>query len=564
MRLPIILWRYTLAELWRIILLSAGVLVVVISFAATVRYTAAGKLGPLETLTFMFYAIPPMLQYALPFAAGFGATLAYHRMAHDNEMTAAAASGVSHRALLAPSLFTGVILAIFLWLLAGQVIPRFLRHMELMITEDAKKVLVASIQAGRPVEFAGKIIHAKRVHELPDENGKGSRLVLVDVGAISLDASGAIIGEYFAKRAWVNFLSAGDGPAPTDSSRASRTFITMTMENARVYEPDKGVVQAGNLAFGRGISGSFRDDPKYLTTKELAELPDHPDRNNEIDSRRRALASRVAERQAIDSIAQSLRKDKRIQLFDSEKREYIIRAGGIERRAGRWEMLPPAPGRDIEIERSGIPIDGRKPDPAGATRSFAKTAGISSDPADDDAPSGISLTLTMETVASQSIVRPTDNDAMGVSASREYHGLTLADKSTDEIMAMSSRDLLAEIDRRGLQSDNTVKGGAADLLDRLENLTRNVISKQHERVADAAACLVMVFAGAVTAMRLSDSLPLTVYLWSFFPALLAVITISTGQQTTRHMSLHGLAVLWAGVAVVAAYAAGAYWIVRRH
>ena len=52
----------------------------------------------------MGLAMVPMLQYVLPFAAGFGATLAYHRQTSENELTAAKASGVSHRALLMPAL----------------------------------------------------------------------------------------------------------------------------------------------------------------------------------------------------------------------------------------------------------------------------------------------------------------------------------------------------------------------------------------------------------------------------------------------------------------------------
>lgn len=566
MRLPLTLWVHTLAELWRIILLSAGVLVVVISFAATVRYTAAGKLGPLETLTFMFYAIPPMLQYALPFAAGFGATIAYHRMTQDNEATAAAASGVSHRAILAPALITGTVLAVLLWVLAGQVIPRFLRHMELMITEDAKKILVASIQAGRPVEFAGKLIHAKHVYELKDDDEKGSRLVLVDVSAIELDGNGSLISESFAKRAWVTFFPAPQGPEAGDSSRSSRTIVSMTLEKGRIYKPDSGSSEVDGFTYVYPIAGTFSDDPKYLTTRELEELPDHPDRNNVIDAHRRGLATAIAERHSIDSINRSLRKDRKVRLTDSEGREYIIHAAGASRLADRWELLAPALGRDIEVERSGIPLPGgRRPDPAAAIRFVAKTAGFISDLNRDE--SAVRLTLVMENVSGQSIARPEsgdENGAAGVLTERKCTGLALSDESVKDLMALPSRELLAEVQSRGLETDPTVGAPAADLSERIENLTRNVISKQHERVADSVACLVMVFAGAVTAMRLGSSLPLTVYLWSFFPALLSVITISAGQQTTRHMSLQGLSVLWAGVAVVAAYAAGAYWIVRRH
>src|SRR6185295_10462720 len=93
-RLPWTIWKHTTLEMWKLLLLTAAVLVTVISFAATVRLTAEGRLGPLDTIKYMFLAMPPMLQYALPFASGFGATLAYHRMSQDNELTAAAGSGI--------------------------------------------------------------------------------------------------------------------------------------------------------------------------------------------------------------------------------------------------------------------------------------------------------------------------------------------------------------------------------------------------------------------------------------------------------------------------------------
>ncbi len=112
--------------------------------------------------------------------------------------------------------------------------------------------------------------------------------------------------------------------------------------------------------------------------------------------------------------------------------------------------------------------------------------------------------------------------------------------------------------------DAFVSGPAEDLAKRLKRLEREVVSKRHERWANAAAGLVMVLAGALTAMRLGGSLPLTVYLWSFFPALLALVTISAGQQVTHRMGMGGLALLWGGVGILAAYAGAAFWTVRRH
>jgi hypothetical protein len=55
-----------------------------------------------------------------------------------------------------------------------------------------------------------------------------------------------------------------------------------------------------------------------------------------------------------------------------------------------------------------------------------------------------------------------------------------------------------------------------------------------------------------------------VYLWSFFPALIAVITISAGQQASHQSGLWGLGLLWSGVGVLVVYAGVAFWSVRRH
>jgi len=91
------------------------------------------------------------------------------------------------------------------------------------------------------------------------------------------------------------------------------------------------------------------------------------------------------------------------------------------------------------------------------------------------------------------------------------------------------------------------------LRERIDDLLREVLSKRHERNAMAVACLVMVVLGAVMAMRLRESLPLTIYLWAFFPALGAVLTVSAGQQLTHEHGVPGLFLLWGGIAALGAY-----------
>ncbi|MHC4181408.1 MAG: hypothetical protein ACYSWU_28245, partial [Planctomycetota bacterium] len=72
--MPWLLYRYLLGELLRVFALCAAVLVLVIAFGAAIKPLAGDDLiGPLQTAKYIMLAAVPMLQFALPFAAGFAA-----------------------------------------------------------------------------------------------------------------------------------------------------------------------------------------------------------------------------------------------------------------------------------------------------------------------------------------------------------------------------------------------------------------------------------------------------------------------------------------------------------
>ncbi|MBL8965247.1 MAG: LptF/LptG family permease, partial [Phycisphaerae bacterium] len=148
---PVRVWRFLLADLVRLGVLAGASLVVVISFAFSVRFLAEGRIDLPGALRLSVLAMVPMLQYALPFACGFAATLAYHRFASDNEATACSAGGISHRAVLVPAAVVGLVLAVAVAVLAHQVIPRFLRKMEEIVTRDLTGLITLSIRRGESV-----------------------------------------------------------------------------------------------------------------------------------------------------------------------------------------------------------------------------------------------------------------------------------------------------------------------------------------------------------------------------------------------------------------------------
>ena len=102
------------------------------------------------------------------------------------------------------------------------------------------------------------------------------------------------------------------------------------------------------------------------------------------------------------------------------------------------------------------------------------------------------------------------------------------------------------------------------LKDRVADLNREITSKQHERAAFSLTGLLMVMTGAVVGFKMKDSLALPVYMWSFFPALFAVITIGAGQSLAHKSGEIGLFLLWGGVGLLGAFTLIEYGKLRKH
>src|SRR6185295_14265822 len=162
--MPWLLYRMMLVDLLRVIGLTAAVLVTVIAFGATIKpLTGDTPLDAGQTVKYLFLVIVPMLQFALPFAAGFGATLAMHRLTVDNEIQAMAVSGLSYPRILAPVVALGLALLIVMVALTQEVIPRFWSLIGDMIASDVTKFFQASIRRGEPFVLKDMQIYADEI-----------------------------------------------------------------------------------------------------------------------------------------------------------------------------------------------------------------------------------------------------------------------------------------------------------------------------------------------------------------------------------------------------------------
>ncbi len=564
--MPRTLWAYILSAVWKLVLLSTAILVAVIAFAATVKPLADGKLTPVEAVSFMYFAIPPMLAFALPFAAGFGTTLAYHRLATDNEVLAAKAGGISQRRQLVPALITGVVLALVLAGLNEQVIPRFLRSMESMITRNLMQMMVRTIERGESAEFAGLEIYAARIGQVDPEPGSQvtALYVLGDVTAVALAEDGRIETDVSARRAQLWMMpAAAAGVEDTDDDVAVLRFEDL------VYS-DEGSFQRWEESTTPPVRvpSPFADDPKYLTFGELRSLSKQPEKMNWIDEQRLEVARRIAARETIAVLTSTLRSQGEARFRDRQGRDVVIRAGGFKR--GTWELQPIEGTDRIEIDmylRDGQ--SGGGVDRLAASGGTLRVESTQKDPTRPIDESSLSFHLSLQGVVLLGAAELDLESDTGQTeqAERDLHGLQPLNDALKPLRRLSSTQIIAEAREATTRFETgteSIERGANALEDMIVHLNREIISKQHERMAMAVSCLVMVLTGAVTALRLRDRLPLVVYLWSFFPALITVITINTGQQVTHGTGMVGLVLLWSGVVGLSLYTLVAYRQVARH
>lgn len=580
-RPPWTVWAYVASEMWRLILLTTSVLLCVTAFGVSVKYLADGKLGAADSLRIMFLAMPPMLHYVLPFAACFGATLAYHRLAADNEALACHAGGISHRGLLGPAIATGLGLSIVLLALSNLIIPRFLEKMAMVVSEDATRLIVASIQRKEAVRLNNTWVYADAVAELgPDEKvGAFQRLWLGGVVVVSMDGDGGVRDQGAAREAhvWLRRISGSEaragGGGTGDSAGGPVTQVLIRPSN---------YVVSGQAARNEGVStllqfevpNTFSDDPKFLTSGQLKALRERPEGISAVEKRRRDLALALAQRETFETVRAQLQEKGFVELVDGVGERFTLRASDIRPRPrvrvredsdedsrGWYWIDPPRQGEDVILDAV---------QPNGSTRRRrANTAWMHFSPSDLPG-QDIAITLQFNAVSAEDIesgaaqtpppepdegVAPADARTGAISESRES-GLVLASGNGGEIMNESSANLMRAAEARlGSRPGDAamVAPRLESLRNRIQDLTREILSKRHERVAMSMACLVMVVLGAVMALRLRESLPLTIYLWAFFPALGAVLTVSAGQQLTHEHGYPGLLLLWGGIAGLAGY-----------
>ena len=528
---PWTLWTYVIWELLRVFAVTTGVIVTVIAFGAAAKPLADNSIGAETVLKYVSLAMVPMLQFAMPFAAGFASTLVLHRFASDNEVLAMSACGMSHRRIMAPVAIMGAGLCVAMFLLVAFVVPNFWTRMKELATADATQVLVASVERGEAVTADRLMIYADSAREVPPppDSGARRRLLLSGVAAIELASAGSstVSTEFTAEDAAVDIHDTPRG-----------TVAKVALMNATVIRPEEGALVTVPVAEPEAASvySGFEKGPKFLTIPGIIELRGDVDRSQNVQQAKRPVAAALGERDLWRCVERALPSG--ILEFAVPGSPKGVRIEGVAVAAGQ---LAPAPGRDAF--RLVETVDGRPVRSANARSGTLRAVSevgfeprfalaVPSASAAKDLASGLPgrWSPRLDDLLPAGCV-PRDwmqaSSAEVLDAARDF-------PSSDGAGPMSATA------RAVARTRATLELNRADVVWESDSHIAN-------RFAQSASIVLVLLLGACLAVALRQAMPLTVYILAFLPAVANIFMVSGGQlMMSDGLTVAGASVMWGG------------------
>lgn len=529
--MPWTLWRHVAWELLRVFAVTTSVIVTVIAFGAAAKPLADNTIGANTIFKYVTLAMVPMLQFAMPFAAGFASTLVMHRFATDNEVTAMSACGMGYRKIFAPVAILGGTLCVVMLVLVAFVVPHFWTRMKELATSDATQVLIAAVGRGEAVVADKMMIYADAAREVdpPAELGIKRRLLLTGVAAIELDQAGGstIATEFTAEDAAVDIHETPRG-----------MVAKISLMNATVVRPSEGAIVTVPLAEPEASSlySGFERGPKFLAVQEILDLRGDVDQSETVVAAKRPLSAVLGELELWRCIEPTVANG--IIEMTEPGSERMFRITQVAVKNGQ---LLPASGHDdfllFELSKGkqirsahasagslrAVSEAGFEPRFVliipGSTQAKDLVTGLPGRWApriDDLLPVGCSP-KDWSSLPSSEVLR----------AAREFPTtLTIA-----PLTAMRAQ-LPQQIARLQLKRDDVVWECDSHIANRF---------------AQSASIVLVLLLGAAMAVALKRAMPLTVYLLAFIPAVTNIFMVSGGQLLMSNGNIFvGSALMWGG------------------
>ncbi|MAJ47753.1 MAG: hypothetical protein CBC35_10890 [Planctomycetes bacterium TMED75] len=511
-----LLWRYTCVELLKVMLLTTTVLVVVIAFGATIKPLVQNQIDPLDVGKYAFFASVPMLQFALPFSAGFAATIVMHRMVTDNEILVMSVSGVPYRRIFAPAIVLGIVLTLVMLVLVNLVIPRFWGMLQEMVARDVTRVFTASIERGEAISIDGTQLFADEVL-VPDtlpETGADQRLILLGVAALEMADNGVPRSEFTARYATIDIYH-----------QTEDTLLKLALVDATIYRPedDSLIFVPSAMPEAVRLQRDITSGPKTKTLPELLQLTHDSNEYPYIARERERIQSELVATDFWNCLNLQLESKQKIDFFSDQGIDRI----SISDFRMNQNVIEGDPVMRLVQYEDDEPI--RKATTRAATLSLSKTS-------------------QLDTPSFQLLVA--DAEAFDLRGRRELRArwperlrsLQLPDCSPVDRSDFSSQQLIkaarTPLPAGSYGPTKALQSELERLADRLvveeRNLDLEIIARILHRIAQSLTVILLLMMGAVLAVLLRNALPLTIYGLAFIPAVIDILLISGGEQMIKY------------------------------
>ncbi len=531
--MPWTLYRYILRDLVRLLLISAAALVLVVSLAGAAKPLSEGLLRPAALGRYILYTTPTVLEFTIPYAAAFAATVVFCRMKNDNEVLVCGTAGLSYRAILWPVLLVGLALTIGLFYTSNWWTPRFYRDRQALILTEDPQVVIDMIDRGQVFRLDDLVVYADEAQTasippeaLASDAPPVKRMVLRGVAAARYAENRYLRGEVTAE--WADVYIYREG---------GETWATMRLRNVMAYNPTQGVLVASrDFEVGRKrVAAVAKDDTNYLSWPELRRLGQAPERFDRVARARDDLEAALQAERILQEARDRLGGGASLAMQVNDSRWYRLTASGV-RRTGDVLFLASSPGQPVRLQDEVGGVVQRVVDAAEA-RLWVKQV--------DDTEIGprIFVRMTEARVTDARTGESTGHAELALSRARWAHALL------GELEGTGTREVLVAATAPDMIGSPQVAASVDYLNMVIGRLLHKAIAQLHSRAASAVAVALVLVLAALLAMRQEGGMLLAVFFWSFLAATAVVIVIEGGDQlTTRPEApvLPGLMVLWSG------------------
>jgi len=522
------LQSYISRELGKTFALTSVGLVAVIGLGGGVmNMIELEGVSALQMLKLMALILPVAGTLTLPIAALYSATVTYGRLSADNEFNACRSSGINIHVLFLPTVVISMVSAVFCFFFINFVIPSMVRNLDQFLEVDLPRLIQQRLATTNQFGIRDKVVIYADNTTL-ETSASGEPLLRLNGVAFTEMDEGAWMRFGTARSVVISFERENDKPA-----------MNADMVGIRLYDASNGVFgESAHQSLGGTIPRNLPVKIKWLTLGGLLEYRKTPESFPGIGSELDKLRGGIARALMFNDVAKRFPETGEITIRDDE------RTLTITSRLCRLDKLDkerrPRFVEDVVITE---------------TRADGIVRTVRADAANFDVRRGQALADTVIDVEANGRVTIDDPRAGGSLLRRDrekFDPVRLPEAIIQQAESHTAEELLDPAGKP-LRLSEWVDERREKIIQGVGGVAREITGELHARFAFSISVFVLVILGAALGIAFRGAHVLVAFGISFVPSVLLISLIIMGKQLIEKpgMTLPGIGVIWAGIALVA-------------